>query len=187
MRFLSKIGWTGQISLTMLIVLLAATAVLAGSNGTTYDLSRNVIGGGGATFSTFEVGGTIGQFAVTGGSGRCSAPGLPRPWWSPATAGTASDVTVTAVDSVGSTKTDYTGTVTFASSDPAATMPDSYAFVSGDSGTHTFTGAVTLKTAGEQFVTVTDQADQGITGTLSGITVSPAAAAQLVVSVSRTR
>ena len=47
MRFLSKIGWTGQISLTMLIVLLAATAVLAGSNGTTYDLSRNVIGGGG--------------------------------------------------------------------------------------------------------------------------------------------
>ena len=96
-------------------------------------------------------------------------------------------MTVTAVDSVGSTKTDYTGTVTFASSDPAATMPDSYAFVSGDSGTHTFTGAVTLKTAGEQFVTVTDQADQGITGTLSGITVSPAAAAQLVVSVSRTR
>ena len=41
---------------------------------------------------------------------------------------------------------------------------------------------VTLKTAGSQSITATDTTTSAITGTLSGITVSPAAASQFVIS-----
>ena len=41
---------------------------------------------------------------------------------------------------------------------------------------------MTLKTAGSQSITATDTSTPAITGTLSGISVSPAAASQLVVS-----
>jgi hypothetical protein len=97
-----------------------------------------------------------------------------------ATAGTASSVTVTAVDSSGKTVTGYTGTVSFSSSDGQAVLPSSYTFTAADQGVHTF--SVTLKTAGTRSITATDTTTTSITGTDTAITVSPAAASKLLVS-----
>ena len=87
-------------------------------------------------------------------------------------AGTAFSVTVTATYPSGSPDTTYTGTVNFTSTDPKAVLPADYTFTAADAGVHTFTNAVTLKTAGTQSVTVTDTSTK-ITGSES-ISVSHA-------------
>jgi hypothetical protein len=98
---------------------------------------------------------------------------------SPATAGEAHTITVTALDNAGNVLTGYTGTVHFSSSDPQAARPTTdYTFTAGDSGTHTFT--VTLKTAGTQSLTLTDTTTPDFTGTQTGIVVNPAAASTFV-------
>jgi hypothetical protein len=99
---------------------------------------------------------------------------------SPATAGTAGTVSVTALNADGSTDTGYTGAVHFTSSDPQAGLPADYTFTAADNGTHTFT--VTLKTAGTQSVAVTDTQFANITGAQTGITVKAAAASTLSVA-----
>ena len=96
------------------------------------------------------------------------------------TAGTSFSLTVTAQNSTGVTDTGYTGTVQFTSSDVQAGLPANFTFTAGDAGTYTFT--VTLKTAGSQSITATDTTASAITGTLSGISVSPAPASQFVLS-----
>ena len=101
------------------------------------------------------------------------------------TAGTSFSLTVTAQNSSGATDTGYLGTVHFTSSDVQAGLPANYTFTTGtgsgyDNGVHVFT--VTLKTAGSQSITATDTATSTITGTLSGISVSPAAASKFVLS-----
>ena len=90
----------------------------------------------------------------------------------PVTAGTASNVLVTAKDTSGNIRTDYTGTITFTSTDSAAVLPANYTFVSGDSGAHTFTNGVTLKTTGSKAVTATDTVSSVITGSQT-VTVNP--------------
>jgi ELWxxDGT repeat protein len=105
-----------------------------------------------------------------------TASGFP----SPTTAGTAGNITVTALDPYGNTATGYTGTVHFASSDGKAALPGNYTFTSGDAGVHVF--AVTLKTAGGQSITATDTANSGLTSTQAAITVNPAAASILVIT-----
>lgn len=81
-----------------------------------------------------------------------------------AVSGTVFNVTVTAEDQFSNTMTGYTGTVQFTSTDAQATLPPAYTFISADSGTHVF--SVTLKTAGNQTVTVTDLSN-AITGSAS--------------------
>jgi hypothetical protein len=71
-------------------------------------------------------------------------------------------LTVVAVDAWGNTASTYTGTVSFTSSDPAATLPDDYAFAAADGGAHIF--STTLQTPGCQQVTVTDVNDNSIVG-----------------------
>ena len=95
------------------------------------------------------------------------------------TAGTSATVTVTAKDPNGNTATAYTGTVSLSSSDAQAVLPASYTFVAADNGTHTFN--VTLKTAATQSITATDSG-AGVSGSQTGITVTPAAATSLLVS-----
>ncbi len=51
--------------------------------------------------------------------------------------GTTFDVTVTVRDSLGNTRTDFTGTVQFVSSDKQAVLPSSYTFLPSDQGTKT--------------------------------------------------
>src|SRR5207253_2685599 len=99
---------------------------------------------------------------------------------SPSTAGTASNVTVTAEDAYGNTATGYLGTVRFSSSDTQADLPANYTFVAGDAGVQTF--SATLKTAGSQVLTATDTVTSTITGPQTGITVDPAAASSFDVS-----
>src|SRR5205823_11643512 len=96
---------------------------------------------------------------------------------SPATAGEAHTITVTALDTAGNVLTGYTGTVHVSSSDPQAVLPvTDYTFTAGDNGTHSFT--VRLKTAGTQSLTVTDTTTTDVFGSQAGIMVSPAAASR---------
>ena len=90
----------------------------------------------------------------------------------PTVAGAAHSVTVTALDADGNVATGYTGTIHFTSSDAQAVLPGDYTFSAGDSGSHKFTGALTLKTAGARSVTVTDIAHSSIKGSQT-ITVTP--------------
>ena len=64
---------------------------------------------------------------------------------------------MTAVDPFGQVAYGYTGTVTFASDDTAAMLPDDYQFQPSDQGSATF--MVTLNTQGPVHLTVTDTAD----------------------------
>ncbi len=95
-------------------------------------------------------------------------------------AGTSFSLTVTAQNSSGATDTGYVGTIHFTSSDVQAGLPANFTFNASYGGTHTFT--VTLRTAGSQSITATDTVTSAITGTLSGISVSPAPASQFVLS-----
>jgi hypothetical protein len=65
-------------------------------------------------------------------------------------------VTVIAKDDLGNVLTNYTGTVHFTSSDPAATLPPDYAFTLADAGQHTFVKGVTLRAPGAQTITAQD-------------------------------
>src|SRR5437660_74930 len=112
---------------------------------------------------------------------------------SPQSAGTVSSVTVEVKTSQGARATGYTGTIHFTSTDAQAVLPANYTFTSSTAGTpncttgcdqgiHTFTNAVTLKTAGSQSVTATDTVNGSLTGSQSAIQVNPAGASVLVVS-----
>jgi hypothetical protein len=101
-------------------------------------------------------------------------------WPSPATAGTAQTVTVTAQDAFGNVTPGYTGTVQVTSSDPKAVLPGAYTFTAGDAGVHSF--SVTLETAGSQSITVTDTTTGSITGAQTGITITPAGASTFLMT-----
>ena len=94
------------------------------------------------------------------------------------TAGDSLSVTVTARGSDGAVLTDYDGTVHFASTDAQAILPADYQFTPADNGTKTFT--VTLKTAGDHSITVTDPASAPAYGQ-DIISVRAAAAASFTV------
>ncbi len=59
-------------------------------------------------------------------------------------------------------------------------LPANYTFTTADQGVHTFN--VMLETASTQSITATDTVTGSITGSQSGITVKPAAAAQFILS-----
>jgi hypothetical protein len=99
---------------------------------------------------------------------------------SPATAGAAVSLTVTAYDTYSNLTPTYTGTIHFTTTDAQAALPADYAFTATDAGRHTF--SVTFKTAGTQAVRATDTAHGSITGVASNIAVNPAAASVLIVS-----
>jgi hypothetical protein len=94
-----------------------------------------------------------------------------------AIAGNALAVTVTALDAYGNVATGYSGTIHFTSNDARAILPANATLTNG-----TATFSVTLKTAGSRSITVTDTAHATLTRTLSGITVTPAAASQLLIT-----
>ncbi len=77
----------------------------------------------------------------------------------------AFSLTVTVYDQYDSVFEDYLGTVTFESTDVAATLPADYTFVVGDAGTHTFTDEFVLVTIGSQDITATDTVDVALTDT----------------------
>ena len=91
------------------------------------------------------------------------------------TAGEAFNLTVTAYDAVGNVSTGYASTIHFSTADVQAGLPADYTFTSTDAGVHTFT--VTLKTAGQQFVKVSELGRSLDGG--AAVTVLPAAVASL--------
>jgi VCBS repeat-containing protein len=89
-------------------------------------------------------------------------------------AGQHFSVTITALDQFGNVATGYVGTIHLSTSDTGAgvVLPADYTFTAADAGTHTFTGAVTLSTAGTQTLTAADTATPSITGA-AAVTVIP--------------
>ena len=107
--------------------------------------------------------------------------------------GNATDATVTAYDANYNVATAYTGTIHFTSTDGAATLPLNYTFTGSDTGVHSFTAGITMRTTGSQIVTATDVADVTINGsrgvtvavfpaTPAGLAATAATAAQVNVS-----
>src|SRR5439155_11798492 len=90
-----------------------------------------------------------------------------------ANSGVPFDITVTARDTISNiVKTDYTGTVTFSSSDMSASLPANYTFTGADAGSHTF--SVTLRTGGDQTIVVRDTSDQTIRDLATvSVTIAP--------------
>ncbi len=125
------------------------------------ETETEVIAGGAASFTIFDVRDPVGS-------------------------GVASNVTVAAYNQDGSLDTDYTGTITFTSSDPEAILPKDYTFVAADNGDHTFTNALTLNTVGEQSVSVADKANSSVTGTLTDITVREREDSSITVKAKKT-
>jgi large repetitive protein len=99
-----------------------------------------------------------------------------------ATAGSAFNVIVTALDKNGNTAANYAGTVHFTSTDTNSqtVLPADYTFQPGDNGSHTFT--VILTRAGKQTVTVNDVGNSNVKGTTGTISVSAAAASTFTVA-----
>ena len=98
-----------------------------------------------------------------------------------ATAGSAFNAVVSAIDSYGNTATSYTGTIHFSSSDPQAVLPGDFT-ITGGSRPFTFK----LKTAGTQRISVTDTTATSITGTSSAIAVTAGTAARLILTMPST-
>jgi len=81
-------------------------------------------------------------------------------------AGTALSIVVTALDASNNVVTNYAGTVHFTSTDAQAVLPGNTTLVIG-----TATFAATMKTVGNQTITVTDAATASIMGTSNSIDV----------------
>jgi hypothetical protein len=79
-------------------------------------------------------------------------------------AGKSFTLKVVARDKHNNIATGYTGTVSFTSSDPKASLPVNYTFTAGDNGEHSF--LVTLRTAGSDSIAVSDTASN-ISGALA--------------------
>ncbi len=110
-------------------------------------------------------------------------------------AGTPMDIIVKVLDVNNNPATGYSGTVQFTSNDPLVSpgngLPANYTFTTSganpDNGVHTFTGLVTLKTAGTaQFVKATDSLDQTVVGQQSTITVTAGTATKVVAKAGTT-
>jgi len=123
------------------LVLTAASGDLAGARTPSFDAIANV-----ASQFTFD--------------------GIPAS----VVAGTAIDFELVARDASGNVFEDFTGTVSFRSSDPAASLPGSYTFTTADAGRHSF-GGIVLETAGDETLTATSGA------IASDVTIAVAAAA----------
>ena len=80
-------------------------------------------------------------------------------------------LTVTALDLSFAEVVDYTGTITFESSDPDATLPGDYTFSESDQGEVDFDLSFTLVNTGEQSITVSDTEDPLVFGEIT-ITVT---------------
>ena len=86
------------------------------------------------------------------------------------TAGSATTVTVTALDASGHKVTNYTGTISFSSTDSTMTtadgdLPASYTFTAADAGKHTF--QVTFPTATSTAPTMLSATDGTLTGSVT--------------------
>ena len=90
-------------------------------------------------------------------------------------AGNATTFTVTALDVVGQTSTDYSGTATFTSTDAQAVLPANASFTAGVASNL----PITFRTIGTQSVSANDVANSALTGS-GGTTVTPGTPSRVV-------
>jgi len=93
-----------------------------------------------------------------------TCPGVQPPVPTTVPSGTPFGVYIAALDGSGVRDASYMGTVVFSSSDPLATLPVNYTFVTADGGVKAFSAV--LRTLGEQTITVSDPGNNLIPGTL---------------------
>ena len=93
------------------------------------------------------------------------------------TAGTAFNITVTALDSSNKVVTSYTGPVRFTSSDGNAALPASGSLLNG-----TGSFSVTLKTASSETITATDTVNAALMGASGTLNVNAGAATRFSLS-----
>ena len=98
-----------------------------------------------------------------------------------AVAGSSHSLSVEAVDRYMNTVLNYSGTVQFSSSDPAATVPAPYTFLTEDQGYHNFVDGVVFRTAGLQTVEAIDFIAD-VTGRTQGTNVNPGQPFSLVIT-----
>ncbi|MDQ6788078.1 MAG: putative Ig domain-containing protein [Acidobacteriota bacterium] len=101
-----------------------------------------------------------------------------------ATAGSAFNFTVTALDASNNAVAGYVGTIHFNSTSAGTTLPPDYTFVAGDNGAHTFSAM--LNATGNQTITATDTGNASITGTSGSISVSSAPVSDLTITKTHT-
>ncbi len=128
----------------LLLLLLASSLSLVGGCGGSG--SGNTSGGGGQSTTHFSV----------------TAPAT-------ATAGTALNFTVTALNATNNAVASYSGTVHLSSTDSQAVLPANATLTNG-----TGTFSATLKTAGSQTIAATDTVAASIIGTSNSINVTAA-------------
>lgn len=169
-------GYTGTVHFTSsdgTATLPANYTFTAGDNGVhTFTNGVTFVTAGNQTLTatdtvTGTINGTSGGVAVAAGAATNFTVSAPAS----AQGGTPFSVTVTAKDQFNNTKTNYTGTVHFTSSDGTATLPANYTFTAGDNGVRTFTNGVTFATGGNQTVTATDTLTGSINGTSGAVAV----------------
>jgi len=78
----------------------------------------------------------------------------------------------------------FTGTVTFSSTDPLATLPGPFTFMAADRGYHLFLNAGVLRTLGNQTISVMDSSGRLPTGSWN-VTVDAPAGAILTTTATR--
>ena len=155
---------------------LPANSTLSGGTGT-FAATLNTAGSQTITATgtaNSAISGISSAIAVgtTGGGTTVTHFGVTAP--NSAAAGASFQLIVTALDANNATVTNYAGTIHFASSDPAATLP---ANTTLSSGAGAF--SITLKTAGSQMVTVADTANAAISGVSNAIAVAAAITAPI--------
>jgi plastocyanin len=95
--------------------------------------------------------------------------------------GTPISIVLTAQDLLNSTVTNYTGTIHFSSTDPAALLPVNTAFILSDNGVHNF--PVTFNTLGPRLLAVNDVSSPQIQWQSPVIVVEPSTAANNTVAM----
>jgi outer membrane protein assembly factor BamB len=108
--------------------------------------------------------GTATLHVTPGAAKTLSVSGILNPY----PAGSTHSFTAKALDAYGNIAMGYLGTIHFTSSDTKASVPADYTFIAADKGAHTFANtlspALTLRTAGSQWVRATDKTTASITG-----------------------
>lgn len=176
-----KVSFTGPVSGAG-IQNSPVLATIDGTGNASATVTANATAGGPYTVIASAAGATpTATFSLTnvGAAATFTITGLADP----SVAGAAQTITVTAKDAANNTALGYLGTIHFTSNDPQAVLPADYTFTAGDNGVHTFTGGVTLKTAGSnKTVTATDTVTAAVTGISAPVTVNPGATTTLTVS-----
>ncbi|MFL5322113.1 MAG: kelch repeat-containing protein, partial [Myxococcaceae bacterium] len=127
------------------------------------------------TATTGSVSGAHANITVTSGAAsRIAVTGFSAA----VTAGTSNPLQVAVLDSAGNPVTNFAGTVTFTSTDPAATIPPPIVFTGSEGGSGT-SAAATLRTAGTQTFTATSGSVSGAHAPIT-VTAGPAAALALI-------